>query len=236
MRTLSAVTIGIIGVVVVLLLMFSRMWVGFGMILVGVIGCGILGGWKAAFSLTGTIPYANIADYTMACIPLFIFMGCALLHTGFGSDLYSCARAWLCRVRGGLAMATSVACGLFAAVCGDSVATAVTMGKISYPEMIKYRYSDKMSAACIAAGGTVGVMIPPSIPFILYGLLTENSIGKLFIAGIVPGILQVLSYCIVVFVWCHVNPNVAPDRPDRFTYKSKLTATKTLAVVLEFVL
>jgi tripartite ATP-independent transporter DctM subunit len=212
------------------------MWVGFGMILVGVIGCGILGGWKAAFSLTGTIPYANIADYTMACIPLFIFMGCALLHTGFGSDLYSCARAWLCRVRGGLAMATSVACGLFAAVCGDSVATAVTMGKISYPEMIKYRYSDKMSAACIAAGGTVGVMIPPSIPFILYGLLTENSIGKLFIAGIVPGILQVLSYCIVVFVWCHVNPNVAPDRPDRFTYKSKLTATKTLAVVLEFVL
>jgi len=165
---MSTELIGLIGVIAVLILMFARMWVGMAMMLVGIVGCAILSNWDAAGIIAGVVPYSEVANYKLSAVPLFILMGCVLSVTGLGADLYNFARCMLNRIKGGLAMATIAACGLFSAVCGDSVATAVTMGKVAYPEMKKYGYDDKLSGASIVAGGTLGIMIPPSISFIIY--------------------------------------------------------------------
>jgi tripartite ATP-independent transporter DctM subunit len=214
-----------------LILMFTRMWVGYSMMLVGFVGCGLLGGWSGILNMAGTIGYVKIADYAMSCVPLFIFMGCILFHTNLGEDIYRVARAWLSRVRGGLAVATIGACGIFAAICGDSVATAVTMGKVSYPEMKRYGYSDKLATCCNCAGGTIGVMIPPSIPFIIYGVMTEQSIGQLFMAGVVPGLLQVLGYMVTVYIWCKINPSAGPTG-SKYPMREKIRETRNILPIV----
>jgi tripartite ATP-independent transporter DctM subunit len=204
------------------------------MMLVGLIGSMIIGGKDLALDLIGMVPFSNTANYTMAAIPMFILMGVILSVGGIGSDLYDSASRWIGQVRGGLAMATVVACGFFAAVCGDSTATGVTMGKVAFPEMKRYGYADKLAASCISAGGTIGILIPPSIGFIIYGLITEQSIGALFMAGLVPGILQVIFYCIAIAVYCRINPSVGPAGP-KSTMKEKFGATyKVIPTLLIF--
>jgi len=148
-------------------------------------------------------------------------MGEFCYFSGISKDLYDAVSKWIGSIRGGLAMATVGACGLFAAVCGDSIATAVTMGKIAYPEMKRYKYDDKIAAASIVAGGTIGVLIPPSLSFILYGILTETSIGHLFIAGIIPGILEVIFYMATIYILCRINPKMGPPGPS-YTLKEKI--------------
>lgn len=234
---MSVSIIGLLAVVVLLILMFMRIWVGLAMALVGFSGLIYLTGWEKAFFVLGTEPYSTIANYTFTTVPLFVLMGVLVSHTGIGTDLYNAARLWTGQVRGGLAIATVFVCGVFAAICGNSTASAVTIGKVAYPEMIRYGYEKRLAAGCIAAGGTIGILIPPSMGFILYGLLTENSIGKLFMAGIIPGILQVIFYMITVYMIARIKPTWAPSAPlDNTSLVKKLTKTKDIWPVLILVM
>lgn len=235
---MSAGIIGIIGVVVLLVLIFLRIWVGAAMAIVGFLGLIYLDGLEIALNVLGTETYSTIADYTFTTIPLFIFMGLIVSYTGLGTDLYSAARMWVGQVRGGLAIASVFVCGIFAAICGNSTAAAVTLGQVAYPEMIKNKYDSRLAAGCIAAGGTIGILIPPSLGFILYGLLTEQSIGKLFMAGIIPGITQILFYMITVYVVCWFKPEWGPIAPKvELSFGQKLRAAKdTWPVVILIIL
>lgn len=218
---MTAITVGIIGCIMTLVMIFGRVWVGPTMMIASILGIAYLKGWAYCMNLIGTIPYSETANYTMSSLPLFVFMGCLLSITAIGGDLYSFARAWLSKLKGGLAVATVAACGVFAAICGDSVATAVTMGKVALPEMRKYKYADTLSSASIVAGGTIGIMIPPSITFIMYGLITELSIGKLFAAGMLPGITQVIFYTVTIMIICKFKPKAAGEKVT-FTKKERM--------------
>ncbi len=223
--------VGLIGIVILVVMLFSKMWVGLSMVLVGFVGCWYFTDFPTALNILGMVPYTQSTDYTLSCMPMFVLMGVVLSYSGLGNDLYSCAARWLGRVKGGLCMATSVACGLFAAVCGDSAVTAVTMGKVAYPPMKKQGYADTTIAGSICSGGTIGVMIPPSVCFIIYGLITQESIGTLFMAGILPGITQVLFYILTVVVLGKLKPDSMPNG-QRYSMKEKLDGTKTVWPVL----
>jgi tripartite ATP-independent transporter DctM subunit len=170
--------------------------------------------------------------HALSCVPLFILMGVLISNTGMGDTLFDCAAKWVGQIRGGLAIASVVACGIFAAVCGSSMATAVTMGKVAFPQMKRMNYDESMSIGCIAAGGSVGIMIPPSLAFIMYGLLTQESIGHLFLAGIIPGMLQVAFYCVLIFGICHIRPDCGPAAP-RATMRARVRSLPgTLPVLI----
>jgi tripartite ATP-independent transporter DctM subunit len=233
---MSSEIIGVIGVIILAILLFSRMWVAMTMFVIGFVGCWILSDFKTALSVIGTVPYSQSMSYTMACLPLFGLMGVVLARSGLGADLYTFASKLVGRIRGGLAMATVISTALFAAVCGDSVTTAVTMGKVSYPEMKKFGYSSRISTGCVVAGGTMGVLLPPSICFIIYGLMTQQSIGALFMSGVIPGILQALFYIATVLILCKIFPNTAPlGKP--VPIREKLSSAKAVwPVVVIFVL
>ena len=217
---MSPETVGFIGIGVLIVLLFLRVWVGMAMVIVGFLGFAYIAGFKHAFLIMGSVPYAAVSNEILACVPLFILMGIMVSNTGVAKDLYHTAYKWLGQLRGGLAMATVVACGGFAAVSGTSPATAATMGKVALPEMQKYNYDLKLTTGSIAAGGTIGILIPPSLGFILYGILTEESVGKLFMAGIIPGILEVLFYIGLIVILCRINPSLGPAGPKvRFMEK-----------------
>jgi tripartite ATP-independent transporter DctM subunit len=229
---MSIEMVGIIGVIVVIALMLLRMQVGFAMLLVGFFGTYYLQGWDFTTTVLGLIPFSSAQSYTMSCLPLFIMMGIVLAESGLGAALFDFASKWLGRVRGSLAMATAVACGFFAAICGDSVTTAVTMGKVAFPEMLRYKYSPKLAGAVIACGGTVGILIPPSMCFIIYGTITEQSIGKLFLAGFIPGMLQVAFYMVVISVLVRLKKDFAPAVTERVSMREKVRSTGQVWPVL----
>ncbi|NMB40742.1 MAG: TRAP transporter large permease [Firmicutes bacterium] len=197
------------------------------MAFVGILGYAYLVGWENAALMAGMEPFSQTAYHPITAVPLFLLMGAIVSVTGISTDLYDAARKWIGQVRGGLAMATVAACGGFAAICGDSIATAVTMGKVAFPEMKRYNYDAKLAVGSIAAGGTIGILIPPSLGFILYGILTEQSIGQLFIAGIVPGILEVLFYMVTIFFICRINPLLGPPGP-RVAFREKVVGLKNI--------
>ncbi len=233
---MSPEVVGIIGVVIMIALIFLRVWVGVAMITVGFLGFAFLEGWRHAFIIAGTEPYSQIAFYVISCIPLFILMGIVASETGIARDLFNAANKWIGNIPGGLAIATTVATGGFAAVCGSSDATAAAMGKVAFPEMKKLGYDSKLAAGCIAAGGSIGILIPPSLGFILYGLLCEQSIGKLFMAGFIPGVLEVVFYSITIFILCRINPGLGPPGP-RSNIKEKVSSLKhTWGMISLFIL
>ena len=205
--------IGLSGIAVLLLLMALRMPIGIAMLLVGIVGFAMLNGLNAALAALGIYPYQYAAVYDFAVIPLFVLMGNLGSVSGMARDLYSAAYAWIGHVRGGLAHATILACAGFAAVSGSSVASAVTMGKVCLPEMRRYNYSHRLSTGVIAAGGTLGILIPPSTAFVIYGLLTEQSIGRLLLAGILPGLLLTGLFMITVAIWMYFKPEYGPPGP-----------------------
>ena len=184
----------LIGFAAVLFLVFLRLPIAIAMGVVGFVGYMEIRGFKASISLVGRLVIDTAQDYGLSVVPLFILMGLFVNKGGLSRELYQASYAFLGHMRGGLAMATIVACAGFSAICGSSLATAATMSKVAMPEMRKYKYSDGLATASIAAGGTLGILIPPSVILVIYGLLTETSIGKLFIAGIVPGLLGVLFW------------------------------------------
>ena len=187
-----------IGFIVVLVLVLLRMPIAIAMGVVGIIGYGQETTLKASISMAGRLIIDTAQDYGLSVVPLFILMGLFVNKGGLSRELYRVSYVFLGHFRGGLAMATIMACGGFAAICGSSLATAATMSKVALPEMRKYGYSDELSTASIAAGGTLGILIPPSVILVIYGLLTETSIGKLFIAGVIPGIIGILFYLAAV--------------------------------------
>jgi C4-dicarboxylate transporter DctM subunit len=201
---------GIVGIVVLLLLFLFRVPIAFAMALVGLVGFAYLTGPETAFSLLGRDIFEQFTSYPLSAIPMFILMGSFAFAAGISRRLYDTAYDWVGQLRGGLTMATVLACSGFAAICGSSTATAATMGKIALPEMKRYNYDDTLATGTVAAAGTLGVLIPPSTILLVYGFLTEESIGKLFVAGILPGILLSLFFVLTVFLICLRNPAAGP--------------------------
>lgn len=207
---MSSEIIGILGILVLFLLLFSRVYIGIAMAVVGFIGFGYLSGLKPALSLFGMVPYGTGAFYTLSVIPLFVLMGQFAFHSGMSEDIYKAIYRWLGHLPGGLAMATIFGCAGFAAICGSSLATAATMSTVSLPEMKKHKYDQGLATGSVAAGGTLGILIPPSIGFVIYGILTEVSIGKLLLAGILPGIMLTGLYIFSIYVVCRIKPHMGP--------------------------
>ena len=233
---MSSELIGAIGIVVLIVLIFMRIWIGAAMLLVGALGYGYLAGWDYVLIVAGTEPYSDIAFYPITVIPLFILMGAMVSNTGVSSDLYNTAHKLVGQLRGGLAMATVGACAGFAAICGSSEATAATMGKVALPEMKRLNYDEKLATGSIAAGGTMGILIPPSMGFILYGILCDVPIGKLFMAGIIPGVLEAVFYIATVWFICRLNPRLGPPGPRTSLIEKILSLKNTWAMLALFVL
>lgn len=208
--SLDRETIGIIGIVAMLLLLALRMPIGIAMLLVGIGGFAWLNGLPAALSSLGNAPYSYSTVYDLAVIPLFVLMGNCAAVSGMSRDLYAAAYAWLGHLRGGLASATIAACAGFAAVSGSSVASAVTMGRVCLPEMKRYKYDDGLATGTVAAGGTLGILIPPSTAFVIYAILTEQSIGRLLLAGFLPGLLLSLLFILTIMIWTRIRPELGP--------------------------
>ncbi|KZX93073.1 MULTISPECIES: TRAP transporter large permease [unclassified Sulfitobacter] len=220
-----------IGFAAVFVLVLLRLPIAFAMGLVGMIGLVYETSYRASISMVSRLIIDTSQDYGLSVIPLFILMGLFVNKGGISRELYQVSNAFLGHFRGGLAMATIVACGGFAAICGSSLATAATMSKVAMPEMRKYGYADSLSTASIAAGGTLGILIPPSVILVIYGLLTETSIGALFIAGIVPGALGILLYLCAVRFSVAMNPEAGPAGP-RATWGERLRALNHVWSVL----
>lgn len=221
----------IIGLAAVLGLVFLRMPIAIAMGLVGFVGFMEIRGFRAAISMVGRLIIDTSQDYGLSVVPMFILMGLFVNKGGLSRELYQVSNAFLGHFRGGLAMATIVACAGFSAICGSSLATAATMSKVAMPQMRSFNYSDKLSTASIAAGGTLGILIPPSVILVIYGLLTETSIGKLFIAGILPGFLGVLLYLVAVRWTVARDPEAGPAGP-RANWRARLSAVKSVWAVL----
>ncbi|TFL11290.1 TRAP transporter large permease [Pusillimonas caeni] len=191
-------TEALIGFAAMLALIFLRVPVAFSMALVGFIGVGLMRNWPSAYAMTGAVVRESGFQYLLSVLPLFILMGNFITRARLSKELYAAAYAFLGHRKGGLAMSTIVACGGFGAVCGSSLATAATMSKVAYPEMRRLGYSRALASGSIAAGGTLGILIPPSVVMVVYAILTEQSIGKMFAAGILPGLLAVGFYLLAV--------------------------------------
>ena len=220
----------IIGFIVVLALVLLRMPIAIAMGLVGIIGYAQETTLRASISMAGRLIIDTAQDYGLSVVPLFILMGLFVNKGGLSRELYRVSYVFLGHFKGGLAMATIMACGGFAAICGSSLATAATMSKVALPEMRKYGYSDELSTASIAAGGTLGILIPPSVILVIYGLLTETSIGKLFIAGVIPGLIGIFFYLLAVRFIVMRNSKAGPAG-EVSSWKERFDAFKNVWAV-----
>ena len=232
---MSSEMIGVIGIGVLFLLLFLRLYIGVAMALVGFLGFSYLSGISTGLSLFGMVPYATGSFYTFSIIPLFVLMGQIAFYSGMSEDIYKTVHKWMGHLPGGLAMATILGCAGFAAISGSSLATAATMGTVALPEMKKYRYNESLATGSIAAGGTLGILIPPSIGFVMYGILTEESIGRLLLAGIFPGIMLAGLYILTVYIQCKVKPELAPPGPSSTIKEKLLSLGGTWGMLLLFV-
>ena len=221
---MSPTTVGIIGIALLVLLFLLRMPVAFAMALVGFVGFAYLTTPEAALGLLGRDIFDTFSSYPLSVIPLFILMGTFAFASGISQRLYQTTYTWVGGLRGGLTIATVFACAGFGAICGSSTATAVTMGQIALPEMKKYKYDDTLATGTVAAAGTLGILIPPSTVLIVYGYLTEESIGKLFIAGVLPGILLSIFFAATVALLCWRRPAIGPPGVPT-SFKEKLRST-----------
>lgn len=212
---------GLLGFGLMIVLVLLSVHVSFAILISGFIGLALIIGIEPALSSIAILSFERVTDYTFAVIPLFMLMSAFIANTDIGTEAYETSRAWVGQAKGGLAMATVGATGLFAACTGSSMAGAIAMAKIAYPEMNRYEYSPKLALGTIAAGATLGILIPPSMGFILIGILTEISIGKLFMAGIIPGVLEIIFYIFTIFILCKFNPRLGPAGP-KTTVKQKI--------------
>lgn len=226
-------TIGIIGMISLLLL---GLRIGVVMFFIGFVGTALTHNINAGLTTMALTPYAYTTMYSWIVLSLFILMGNFVSEAGFARDVYATAQTWLGRLPGGLAISTIAGCAAFASASGSSLATAITIGRIGLPQMQKYKYNDRLATGCIAAGGTLGILIPPSIGFIVYGLITEVSIGKLFLAGIFPGIMLATMFMALIFFRVKRNPSLAALAPSS-TLREKMVSLKgTIGILLLFVL
>ena len=226
---------GIVGIAILLIILFSRMPIAFGMGLIGFLGFAYLVGVGPALGLLKTVPYSTFASHSLSVIPLFILMGAFAFSAGLSKDLYEAAYKWFGHLRGGLAMATVGACAFFAAISGSSMATAATMGAVALPEMKKYKYDPALATGAVAAGGSMGILIPPSVILIIYGIITEQSIGKLFLAGFVPGVMEAVFYMLVIAIMTRFKPELGPRGPKTNFMEKMKALSKTWEVLTLFI-
>ncbi len=229
------IIIGVIGLFFLFVLLASRMQVGFAMALIGFAGFVYLNSWESGMAVLGLESFKTGSSYALSVIPLFILMGQFANYSQMGADIYKMVYRWIGFLPGGLAMATIGACACFAAISGSSLATAATMGMVALPEMKRFNYADALATGCIAAGGTLGILIPPSTVLIIYGILTETPISALFIAGILPGLFLSLLFICAIFILTRIRPDHGPAGPV-FSFKQKIYALKdTWGLVTLFV-
>jgi C4-dicarboxylate transporter DctM subunit len=228
---MSPTIAGIIGIIALFLLIFSRMPVGFVMAIIGFVGFGYLVSFEASLNLIAKDIYSVFGSYNLTVIPLFVLMGQLAFHSGISKRLFDAAYKFIGHWPGGLAIATVGACAGFAAICGSTNATAATMAAVTLPEMKRYGYKSELATGVVAAGGSLGILIPPSVIFIVYGILTEQSIGKLFMAGIIPGILLTVLFILAIVIWTTLRPDLGPRGP-KVAFREKLTSLLGLAETL----
>lgn len=234
---LNSATNGILGMVFLFAILFLGVPIGFGMAITGFLGMIVLNrALPPSLAMLGIGPYDTAASYMLTVVPMFILMGELAFHSGISNELFETANKWFGRARGGIAMSAVAGCAGFAAICGDSLATAVTMGTITIPEMQKKNYNMALATGALAGGGTLGIMIPPSVGFIFYAIVTEESIGKLFVAGIFPGILLAALFIAYIAIITRIKPDLAP-RGDPTTFREKLVSLKgVIGMLFLFVL
>lgn len=228
---MSTVTIGVLCIVLFFALSLIGVKICYAMLASGIVGMLFISGPQGAISVVSTALFSMISSYDYCVLPMFILMATIITETGMGTSLYSSCRNWLGHFRGGLCIASIIACAVFAAVTAFPWASIMAVGAIALPEMAKYGYDDKMSLGSIAAGSELGDLIPPSSMFIIYGMMTSTSIGSLLIAGIVPGLLMAGLYILVIAIWCRVKPEAGPRGP-KTTSKEKLLALKDVWPIL----
>ena len=228
--------IWILGLLSVILMIAIGLPIAFSMLTVGFFGLVILIGFSPSLAMIGQIFFDNGMNYTLSILPLFLLMGNFVVKAGLADELYNAANAWLRHKKGGLAMATIIACGGFSSVCGSSLATAATMAKIALPSMKKYNYPDSLATGAIAAGGTLGILIPPSMILVLYGIITSQDIGQLFLAGIIPGIIGILGYIIAVKISVLKNKSSFKTQPSLSLVKKIKSLKGVLGIISLFVI
>lgn len=232
---MSASIIGMLGILIMFVLLVLRVPVAFAMFAVGFVGITVLDSSRSALSLLASESFTLASSPELVVIPLFILMGNVASVTGMSRKLYDAAYAIIGQFRGGLASATVIGCGGFAALSGSSVASALTMGKVALGQMDRFHYNSRLSTGVVAAGGTLGILIPPSTGFVIYAILTEQSIGRLFLAGVLPGILLLMLFIVAIMVICWFRPDFGPAGPStdwRSKGKAMLGAGPIVAVIL----
>ncbi|HUT49789.1 MAG TPA: TRAP transporter large permease [Alphaproteobacteria bacterium] len=225
------IAINLIGLGVMFVLLALGMPIGFALGVVGLVGSVIIIGSEPAFSMLGQTAFETVVTHELSVVPLFILMGYFATSSGLSEMLFRACNTWLGHRRGGLALATIGGCGSFAAICGSSLATAATMTQVALPEMRRYGYDERLATGAIAAGGTIGILIPPSVILVLYGILTETSIAELFAAGIIPGILTIAGFMVTVSIVTRINPKLGPRGP-KTTIVEKLRALWSVLLTL----
>ncbi len=228
---MNVIVVAALAFLLLMILIALRTPIAVAMIVSGLAGTTAISGWSTALATLKQGPFERATSYTLLVIPLFVLMGYLASQSGLSASLFRAANVWLGHLRGGLAMATVVGCAGFGAICGSSLATSATMATVSLPEMKRYRYADSLATGSVAAGGTLGIMIPPSIIFVLYGIMTEQSIGKLLLAGVVPGILETVLFCVAIAVETAVVPSLGAAGP-RAALRERLLATRDVWEVL----
>ena len=223
---MDPVLIGILGIALLFLFLLIGLPIAFALMLVGFLGISQLASIQAALPIMARAVYETSSQYPYTIIPLFIVMGAYAEISGMSRDLYDTFDRWLRRLPGGLGMATIAAIAGFSAVSGSSVAASATMGKVAYPEMRRFNYSPKLAAGIVAAGATVDFLIPPSLGFVIFGMLTEQSIGKLLISGMIPGLMLSGAFMGILYGWVKLNPALAPSSPEPASWREKLSALK----------
>ena len=232
---MSPEMIGLIGIIVLLALIALKMWVGAAMALVSIVGIIILKNTGVAWTAAGTSAFKNLNTYAFTVIPMFTLMGMIISESTMGTDLYAAAYAWVGRFKGGLASATVVACGVLGAISGSSNVGVVIMGRVALPEMKKNDYDDSFACGAVAAGAPLSILIPPSMAFITYGIITENSIGQLFMSGIGVGVVQMILYIVVIYIMCTINPKLGPRGP-KVPFKQMLKALLKIVPIMLLVI
>ncbi len=232
---MSETGIGIVGLVALFALLAIRMPVATSMIIVGFIGTWVLNGAPAALTTLSGETFAIATFFNLSVIPLFVLMGNLAGVSGMSRDLYDAAYAWVGHWRGGLASSTIVGCAGFAALSGSSLASAVTMGRVSLPQMRRFNYDDRLATGCIAAGGTLGILIPPSTGFVIYAILTEESIGRLFMAGVLPGLMLTGLFVLAIYAMTRLRPSLGPAGPA-FSLRERLLVLRRAMPIVGIVL